>query len=105
MGSYKEGKSIKITIDSRGIRKETSVYEPLTIEDIDDLDCMNLEERGQDDLEDLLSKAEDLRDEVEDLEPENEESEDHDLWEAQLSEVDDFIDRINDRIDEMEDEK
>ncbi|MBQ6514861.1 MAG: hypothetical protein IJI09_09065 [Clostridia bacterium] len=94
---------VRITIDSDGIRYDA--YEPLSIEDIDDLDCMELEALTREGLEDLLSKAEDLLDEVEDLEPEDEGSEDHDLWEDQLSEVEDFIDRINDRIDELEDEE
>ncbi len=77
-------------------------YEPLTIEDIDNLDCMDLEELAREDLEDLLSKAEDLLDEVDSLEPENEFSEDHELWEARRSEVEDFIDRVNERIGELE---
>ena len=67
---FKDAGGMKITVDSEGVRYEA--YEPLTIDDIDDLDCMELEELSKDDLEDLLSKAEDLLDEVEEDEPKDE---------------------------------
>ena len=102
-GCETEKECVRITIDANGIREET--YEPLTMEDIDDLDCMYLDELNLEDLEDLLSKAEDLLDEVDELEPEDEDSEDHDLWEARFSEVENFIDRINSRIGDLEDEE
>ena len=94
---------IKIIVSASGdIRTEP--YEPLTVEDIDDFDSMNLEELSAADLTDLQEKAEELRDDLEEGEPDDEESEAHSLWDSQLSATEDFIDRIRDRLDELEDE-
>ena len=93
---------VKIVMDASGIR--AGPYEPLTIDDIDDFDCMNLEELDESSLENLLDKVEELRDELEDDEPE-EESEDHKLWEARICETEYFIDRIQDRLDELENQE
>ena len=83
----------------------TEPYEPLTAEDIDDFGSMNLENLDLAGLEDLLDKAEGLRDDLEGEEPEDEESEAHDLRESRLSETEDFIDRIRDRLNELEDKE
>ena len=69
-------------------------YEPLTCEDIDDFAHMNLENLDKDALKDLLYKAEELRDALEEQEPEDQKSEEHSHWEALLSEVEDFVDRV-----------
>lgn len=96
-----DNERIKIIMDDKGVRSEA--YEPLTEEDIDDLGNMVLEELDEDGLEDLLEKAEELLDDLEEVEPEDEDSEEHDLWAGRLSEVEDFIDRVHDRLDELED--
>ena len=80
-------------------------YEPLTEEDIDDLDCMNLDGLNTEDLRDLRDKAEELLDNLEDREPPEEDSEVYDLWGDRFSEVEDFIDRVQDRLDEIEEDK
>ena len=94
---------IKIIVDDKGVR--TEAYEPLTEEDIVDFGDMVLDELDEDSLEDLLEKAEELQDDLEEEEPEDEDSEEYGLWEEKLSEVADFIDRIRDRLDELEDEE
>ena len=92
---------LRILIESGAVRTEP--YEPLTVEDIDDFAEMDLENKTTEDLEFLLDLAEDLLDELEDDEPAND-SEEHDLWENRHSETEDFIDRIQDRLDEAEKE-
>jgi len=83
---------LRIIRDSTNIR--AGISEPLTEEDINDFDCMNLDELNTEDLEDLRDKAEDLRDHLEDQEPEDENSEEHALWEDKFFRIEDFIDRI-----------
>ena len=75
-------------------------YEPLTEEDIEDFECMELEGLDKEGLADLLDKAEDLLDEMYDREPIDMGQEAHDIWDMQLSEVEDFIDRIREKLDE-----
>ena len=77
-------------------------YEPLTESDIDDFSAMELTGLDMDLLEDLLSRAEELRDLMEDARPGDTDSEEYNLWEARLSEVDDFLDRIHDRMDVLD---
>ncbi len=93
---------VRIIMDAGGVRAEP--YEPLTVEDIDGFDSIVLEELDETSLEDLLDYAEELRDDLEDDEPDNE-SEEHNLWEYRLCETENFIDRIRDRLDELEDEE
>ncbi len=93
---------IRILIDSEGVKFEP--YEPLTDEDIDDFAFMDLDELDEDAMEDLLAKAEELQDDLEDREPEDENSNGHDLWEDRISEVEDFIDRIQERLDSLEED-
>jgi len=76
-------------------RVRTEAYEPLTM-DLDSLDA--------DRLEDLLDRAEDLLDELEDDEPGGGDSEEHDLRKDRLSETEDFIGRIRDRLNEPEED-
>ncbi len=76
-------------------------YDPLTEEDIEDLECMELGELDSSSLNDLLDKAQDLLDEIYDREPQDMGEEAHDIWDLQLSEVEDFIDRVKSRIDEL----
>ncbi len=85
-------------------RKTASDGEPLTEEDIEDLDSMILENLNKGALEDLMTKAENLRDDLEDREPEDEDSGEYDLWEDRLCAVEDFIDRVGERIEELEGE-
>ena len=75
-------------------------YEPLTEEDIEDFECMDLEGLDKEGLADLLDKAEDLLDEMYDREPIDMGQEAHDIWDMRLSEVEDFIDRIREKLDE-----
>ena len=93
---------LRILIESGVVRTEP--YEPLTVDDIDDFAAMDLDEIDADHLEDLLEKAEDLRDELEDGEPDDEGNEEHNLWENRLFETEEFIDRIQDRLDELEED-
>ncbi len=83
-------------------KKSAADCEPLTEEDIEDLDSMILEGLDKAALEDLMAKAENLRDDLEDREPEDEDSEEYDLWEDRLCAVEDFIDRVGEMAEEME---
>ena len=85
-------------------RVRTEAYEPLTMEDIGGFAAMDLDSLGADRLEDLLDRAEDLLDELEDDEPGGGDSEEHDLRKDRLSETEDFIGRIRDRLDEPEED-
>ena len=76
-------------------------FEPLTPEDIEDFECMDLENLDLESLLDLLDKAEDLMDEMYNLEPVDMGEEAHDIWDMQLSEVEDFIDRIREQMDRI----
>ena len=87
---------IRILIESGAVRTEP--YEPLTVNDIDDFADMDLDRLSADDLEDLLDKAEDLLIDLEDDAPENENSDEYSLWSSRLSETEDFIDRIRERL-------
>ena len=92
---------LRIIMDSKGVRTEP--YEPLTVNEISDFADMNLDILDTDALEDLKDKAEELRDDLESEEPDDEASEEHDLWEDRISETEDFIDRIRERLNERED--
>jgi len=76
-------------------RVRAEAYDPLT---------MDLDSLGADRLEDLLDRAEDLLDELEDDEPGGGDSEEHDLRKDRLSETEDFIGRIRDRLNEPEED-
>lgn len=89
---------LRILIESGVVRTEP--YEPLTVDDIDDFADMDLDDLDTDRLEDLLYMAEDLRDDLEDDEPDDEDSEEYNLWSDRLSETEDFIDRIQYRLDQ-----
>ena len=94
---------LRIVFDSQGIRTET--YEPLTEEDIDDFDSMDLSNLNEEELENLYDKADALRDDLEDKEPEDEGSKEYSLWEDRLSATEDFIDRIEERLDDLENDE
>ena len=83
-------------------KKSAADCEPLTEEDIEDLDSMILEGLDKAALEDLMAKAENLRDDLEDWEPEDEDSGGYGLWEDRLCAVEDFIDRVGERVEELE---
>ena len=100
---FSDSDAVRILFKSGEVKVEP--YEPLTADDIDDFDSMNLDEMNADDLEFMLNQAEDLLDELEEEEPEEEESEEHDLWEDRISETEDVIDRLRDRLDDLEDEE
>lgn len=94
---------LRIVYDSHGVRIET--YEPLTEEDIEDFDCMDLSNLNEDELEDLFDKADELRDDLEDKEPEDEDSKEYNLWKTHLSATEEFIDRIQERLDDLENDE
>ena len=94
---------LRIIFASNSVR--TAPCKPLTVNDIGGLRGMDLDELDADRLWDLMDSAEDLRDSLEDGEPGGEDSGEYDLWEDRLSEVEDFIGRIQDRLDELEDEE
>ena len=91
---------IRIVMDAGGIR--IGPCEPLTADDINNFKSMDLEELDETGLEDLLDKTEELRYDLEDEEPEDEQSKKHGLLEDNISETEDFIGRIQDRLDELE---
>ena len=82
-----------------------SESEPLTLEDIDDFEDMILDDLPVEDLEDLLSNAEDLYDRVRDSEPEDKNSAEYTEWETNISQIEAFIDEIQDHIDDIESEE
>ena len=94
---------LRIIYDSQGFRTEP--YEPLTEEDIDDFDSMDLSNLNEEELEDLYDKADALRDDLEDKEPEDENSEEYSIWEDRLSATEDFINRIQERLDDLENDE
>ena len=77
-------------------------YEPLTCEDIDDFVYLNLERLDKEALDDLLYKAEELRDNLEKQKPEEAVSEEHSRWEEKLIEVEDFVDRVRECLGSWE---
>ena len=83
-------------------KKSAAEYEPLTEEDIENLDFMVLDELGKDSLAELLTQAENLRDDLEDREPETKDSEEYNLWDKRLCAVEDFIDRIGELVEESD---
>ena len=90
---------VRMMMDSE--KKSAADCEPLTEEDIEDLDSMILEGLDKAALEDLMAKAENLRDDLEDREPEDEGSEEYDLWEDWLCAVEDFIDRVEEMVENL----
>ena len=79
-----------------------SESEPFTVEDIEDFEDMILDDLPVEDLEDLLANAEDLYDRVQDSEPEDKNSAEYTEWETNISQIEAFIDEIQDHIDNME---
>ena len=94
---------LRIIYDSQGIRTEP--YEPLTEEDIDDFGSMDLSNLSEDELVDLYDKADELLDDLEGKEPEDEDSEEYSLWYGRLSATKDFIDRIEEQLNNLEDDE
>ena len=89
---------IRILMDSGAVRVRR--FDPLRAEDIENLEAMDLGGMSREELEELQERAEDLLDELEDSEPEDEGSEEHDGWEDQFSDVEEFIDRIQEQLNE-----
>ena len=74
---------------------------PLTMDDMEflpDLDTLDVPA-----LEELLERLEGLLDDLEDEEP-DEDSEAHSEWEESLDEVSDFIEEVQSRLDDSEDD-
>jgi hypothetical protein len=94
---------LRIIYDSQGIRTEP--YESLTEENIDDFDSMDLSNLSEDELVDLYEKADDLLDDLEGKEPEDENSEEYSLWYGRLSATKDLIDRIEEQLNNLEDDE
>lgn len=80
----------------------TEPFETLTEDDIDDLEFMYLEELDAATLEFLTAQAEKLRRELESREPEGESEEERDLREDRISEIDDFLDRVREQLEDLE---
>ena len=78
-----------------------SSSESLTVADIDDFEDMILDDLTEDDLEDLLANVDDLLDEVRESEPEDKDSSEYMEWENNISRIEDFIEEIQDRIDDI----
>ena len=79
--------------------------DPLSAEETEELAAMDLDGMSRKELEELQDQAEDLLDDLEDEEPEDEDSEEYDDWEDKLSDVEAFISRIQERLDETEKEE
>ncbi len=93
---------IRILMDSGAMRFRH--FNPLSTEDIEGLDSMDLDALSREELEELQERAEDLLDELEDSEPEDEGSEEHEEWEDRLSDVNEFIGRIGEKLDKTEED-
>ena len=76
--------------------------EKLTLEDLDNL---RIEEMNADELRELLARLEELYDEISAMEPDepddDEESDEYDEWQENLELVDDLMDGIHERIDDL----
>ena len=68
-------------------------------DDLDDLDLDSMTVAG---LNDLLVRLDQLYDHQQALEPGEEDSDAYDEWEESLEEIDDLIDDIRDRLEELE---
>ena len=90
---------LRSLMDSGAIRVRT--FDPLDENDIEELDSMDLDVMSQEELEELADRAEDLLDVLEDREPEDRDCEEYGTWEEKLSDVEAFIGRIREQLDEM----
>ena len=93
---------IRIITESGCLRSEPP--EPLTPEDIASFDSMDLKSMDRNRLKILLDQLDCLLDTLEKEEPEKDDHEAHSLWEEQLSETEGFMDEVQDRLDEPEQE-
>lgn len=91
---------IRILIDSEGVKAEP--LNPLSEEDIEGFASMDPDTMSEDELETLQYRLEDLRDDMEDREPKDRTGEAYRTWDARLSAVEDFLDRVLDRLEELE---
>ena len=87
---------VRIVTGSKGIKAE--LLSPLAEEDIPSFASMDLEAMTEDKLEALQYRLEDLRDSMEDREP-GDRTGDR-AWDTRLCEVEDFLDRVLDRLEE-----
>ena len=94
---------VRILIESGSMKIEP--YEPLTEEDIDCLEEIDLGNMDQDALEALLDKLEDLQDTMEDEEPDDEDSEEYGQWEDNVSRIEDLLSAVQERLDDLEEEE
>lgn len=94
---------VRILIESGSVKIEP--YEPLTEEDIDGLEEIDLGNMDQDALEALLDKLEDLQDTMEDEEPDDEDSEEYGQWEDNVSRIEDLLSAVQERLDDLEEEE
>ena len=78
---------------------------PLSEEEIEELAAVDLDGMSREELEELQDQAEDLLDNLEDEEPEDEDSEEYNDWEGRFSDVEDFIERIGELLDGMNEEE
>ena len=93
---------IRIVMESGCLRSEPP--ELLTPGDIASFGSMNLESMDRTRLECLLNQLDCLLDTLEESEPEEDDHEAHSLWEEQVSAAESFMDEVQDRLDELEQE-
>ena len=79
-------------------------FEPLAVDDISRFASMDLKSMGRNELASLQYRLEDLRDDLEDREPADKSSEEYRLWDRRLCAVEDFLDRVLDRLEDQETE-
>ena len=82
-----------------------SSEEDFTVDDIPGLEDIDLESMDLHSLQDLFDRLEDLMDTLESEEPEDEDSEEYELWESNTALLEDFMDTVQDRIDELEEDE
>jgi len=92
---------IRIAMESGCLRSEPP--EKLTPGDIASFDSMDLEIMDRNRLKTLLDQLDFLLDALEGKEPE-EDHEAHSIWKEQLSATESFMDEVQDRLDELEQE-
>ena len=77
---------------------EEKMMNPLTAEELDGLDDLDLDSMTEDELRQLLRRVELTSPVVEEREPEDETSEEYLLWQEDLETLDDYIDELTERL-------
>ena len=77
---------------------EEKMMIPLSAEELDGLDDLDLDSMTEDELRQLLRRVELTYPVVEEREPEDETSEEYLLWQEDLETLDDYIDELTERL-------